>query len=49
MYLLFRKQDLREIRILQREEQKECQAFSDKIDSEKESLEKKYEAKKAVS
>lgn len=47
--LPFRKQDLREIRVLQREEQKECQALADRIESERDALEKKYEARKAVS
>ena len=34
---------------MQREEQKESQALADRIESEKDALEKKYEARKAVS
>ena len=44
-----RKLDLREIRIMQREEQKEAQAFSLKMTEAVQGVEKKYDIRKTVS
>ena len=43
-----RKEDLREIRLKQREEQKEGQAFAMKMTEANQAVERKYDASKAV-
>ena len=48
-FQLQRKEDLREIRLLQRQEQKDCQVFAEQIAGSMEGLERKYEIRKQVS